>query len=84
MPGRRCHQRIKHPGPLDLVPTSQPFDHALHVPSALTGVLDELEILVGANFLDPDEHRGAPSRPHIGSTKSAIRSRKGVPNIKII
>ena len=64
--------RIQHPGRLDLVPTSQRFDHALHVPPALAGVLDEIEILVGADLLDPDEHRGAPWRSHESTTKSAI------------
>jgi hypothetical protein len=62
MPRRRRHQRIQHPGRLDLVATSQRLDHALHVASALTGVLDQIEILVGADLLDPDEHRGAPWR----------------------
>ena len=69
------------PGRLDLVPTSQRFDHALHVPPALAGVLDEIEILVGADLLDPDEHRGAPWRSHESTTKSAIRSRQSAPNI---
>jgi hypothetical protein len=52
---------------------SQRFEHALHVPSALAGVFDQIEILVGADLLDPDEHRGAPGGP----TKAprAIRSR---------
>jgi hypothetical protein len=31
----------------------------LHVTSALAGVLDEVEILVGPDLLDPDEHRRA-------------------------
>src|SRR4249920_1321432 len=73
MPRRRGHQRIQHPGRLDLVPTSQRFDHALHVPSALAGVLDEIEILVGADLLDPDEHRGHPG----GSTKAPRKARFG-------
>src|SRR5512134_3751922 len=73
MPRRRCHQRIQHPGRLDLVPTSQRFDHTLHVPSALAGVLDEIEILVGADLLDPDEHRGAPCGP----TKAPRKARFG-------
>jgi hypothetical protein len=62
MPRRRGHQRIQHPGRLDLVATPERLDHALHMPSALAGVLDQIEILVGADLLDPDEHRGAPWR----------------------
>jgi hypothetical protein len=30
------------------------------VPAALANVLDQIKILVGADPLDPDEHRGAP------------------------
>ena len=55
MPRCRCHQRIQHPGRLDLVPTSQRFDHALHVPPALAGVLDEIEILVGVSDIWNDK-----------------------------
>jgi hypothetical protein len=42
----RSHQRIEHPGGLDLIATTQRLDHALNVPPALTGILDEIEILL--------------------------------------
>ena len=62
MPRCRCRQRIQHPGLLDLVATPQRLDDALYMASALAGVLDQIEILVGADLLDPDKHRGAPWR----------------------
>ncbi len=62
VPRGRSHQRIEHPGGLDLIAATQRLDHALDVPPALTGILDEIKILVGPNLLDPDEHRGAPWR----------------------
>ena len=56
----RGGQRIEHPGALDLITTAQGFNRPLHVPSAFTDVLDEIDVLVASNLLDADEHLAAP------------------------
>src|ERR1700746_598082 len=58
----RCRgdQPIDQTRGLDLVAPAEHLDDALHVATALASVLDQVEILVGPNLLDADEHDPAP------------------------
>src|SRR5436190_23239770 len=46
--------------------------------SALAGVLDQIEILVGADLLDPDKHRGAPwrSSPKHHEKRDSVKTKR--------
>ena len=56
--------------------------HALHMPTTLAGVLDQIEVFVVADLLDADEHPAAPcrrsrARHHdIGDSVKAKRRRR--------
>ena len=58
----RCRgdQPVDQTRGLDLLAPAEHLDDALHVATALAGVLDEVEVLVGSNLLDADEHDRAP------------------------
>src|SRR5215469_12587353 len=60
MARRRGDQPIDQTRGLDLVTPAERLDDALHVAATLAGVLDEVEILVGSDLLDADEHGAAP------------------------
>src|SRR4249920_3347683 len=77
MPGRRRRQRVEQARGLHLVATPQRLDHALHVTPAFAGVLDQIEVLVVPNLLDPDEHSAAPCR---SSHKAPRNTRFGQAN----
>jgi hypothetical protein len=57
---RRGDQPIERSRGLDLVAPAERLDDALHVATALARVLDEVEIFVGSNLLDADEHGATP------------------------
>ncbi len=75
MARRRGDQRIQQSRRLDLVTTSQRLDHALNMASALAGVLDEIEILVGTDLLDANEHGAASWSPIQDTTQHSTTSR---------
>jgi hypothetical protein len=56
---RRGDQPIDQAGGLDVIAPAERLDDALHVAAALAGVLDEVEVLVGPDLLDADEHGAA-------------------------
>src|ERR1700757_3089903 len=58
----RCRgdQPVDQTRSLDLVAPAERLDDALHVVATLAGVLDEVEIFVGSDLLDADEHGAAP------------------------
>jgi len=60
MARRRGDQPVDQTRGLDLVAPAERLDDALHVAATLAGVLDEVEILVGSDLLDADEHGAAP------------------------
>src|SRR6201987_3843779 len=60
MARRRGDQPVDQTRGLDLLAPAERLDDALHVAAALAGVLDEVEILVGSDLLDADEHDPAP------------------------
>ena len=60
MARRRGDQPVDQTRGLDLVAPAESLDDALHVAATLAGVLDEVEILVGSDLLDADEHGAAP------------------------
>ena len=60
MTRRRGDQPVEQPRGLDLVAPAERLDDALHVATALAGVLDKIEVFVGSDLLDADEHGAAP------------------------
>src|ERR1700726_162290 len=60
MARRRGDQPVDQTRGLDLVAPAERLDDALHVAATLAGVFDEVEILVGSDLLDADEHGAAP------------------------
>lgn len=60
MARRRGDQPVDQTRGLDLVAPAERLDDALHVATTLAGVLDKVEILVGSDLLDADEHGAAP------------------------
>src|SRR6516162_3030095 len=60
MARRRGDQPVDQTRGFDLVAPAECLDDALHVATTLAGILDEVEILVGSNLLDADEHGAAP------------------------
>ena len=58
--GGRGDQPVEHAGGLDLVAAAKRFDHTLNMASALADVLYEVEMFVGPDLLDADEHGQAP------------------------
>jgi hypothetical protein len=56
---RRGDQPVDQSGSFDFVAPAERLDNALDMASALARVLDEVEVLIGSDLLDPDEH-GAP------------------------
>ena len=77
---RRGHQGIDEAGSFDLVAAAKRLDHALHMPAALARVLDQIEIIVRPDLLDPDEHgmeSSCDSRqsPHIYASINMNRRR---------
>src|SRR5215467_4110478 len=60
MARRRGDQPVDQTRGLDLVAPAERLNDALHVAATLASVLDEVEILVGSNLLDADEHGAAP------------------------
>src|SRR5215472_15324085 len=60
MARRRGDQPVDQTRGLDLVAPAERLDDALHVVATLAGVLDEVEIFVGSDLLDADEHGAAP------------------------
>src|SRR5262249_18266581 len=60
MARRRGDQPVDQTRGLDLVAPAESLDDALHVAATLAGVLDQVEILVGSDLLDADEHGAAP------------------------
>ena len=62
MARRRGDQPVDQTRGLDLVAPAERLDDALHVAATLAGVLDEVEILLGSDLLDADEHGAAPCR----------------------
>jgi hypothetical protein len=67
------------------IATSERFDDALHVSAALAGVLNQVQVFVFANLLDPDEHflERLADRPKQSTTESVIRSSPDVDNLPI-
>ena len=59
----RGDQAIEQVGVFDLIASAERLDHALDVAAALTSVLDEVEIFVGSDLLDSDEHGPIALRP---------------------
>src|SRR6516225_1684072 len=57
---RRSDQPIDQARGLDLVAPAERLDNALHMATALAGVLDQVEVFVGSNLLDADKHSAAP------------------------
>src|SRR5215471_12759921 len=60
MARRRGDQPVDQTRGLDLVAPAERLDDALHVVATLASVLDEVEIFVGSDLLDADEHDAAP------------------------
>ena len=60
MPRRRGDQPVDQAGGFDLVAPAERLDDALNVAPALACVLDEVEVLIGSDLLDADEHGAAP------------------------
>src|SRR5246500_5157482 len=60
MARRRGDQPVDQTRGLDLLAPAERLDDALHVAATLAGVLDQVEILVGSDLLDADEHGAAP------------------------
>lgn len=60
MAGGGGDEVVEEVGVLDLVAPAEGFDDALDVASALAGILHEVEVFVGPDLLDADEHGAAP------------------------
>ena len=75
MPRRRGNQPVDQAGGLDLLAPPERLDDALHVATALARVLDAVEVLVGPNLLDADEHGAAPCSSQ-GTTILSVLARK--------
>ncbi len=60
MAGGRGDQAVEQVGVLDLVASAERLDDALDVAAALAGVLHKVEIFVGPDLLDADEHGVKP------------------------
>ena len=60
MARRRGDQPVDQTRGLDLVAPAKRLDDALYMAAALAGVLDEVEVFVGSDLLDADEHGAAP------------------------
>jgi hypothetical protein len=60
MAGGRGDQAVQHVGVLDLIASAERLDDALDVAAALASVLDEVEVFVGSDLLDADEHGPIP------------------------
>jgi hypothetical protein len=60
MPRRRGDQPVDQARGFDLVAPAERLDDALNVAPALACVLDEVEVLIGSDLLDADEHGAAP------------------------
>ena len=60
----RGDQPIEQTRGFDLIAPAERLDDTLHVAATLTGVLDEVEVLVGSNLLDADKHGAAPCSRH--------------------
>jgi hypothetical protein len=75
MARRRSDQPIDEVGGLDFIAPAERLDDALHVAAALARVLDEVEVLVGPNLLDADEHGAAPC-PWQGTTILCVAASK--------
>jgi hypothetical protein len=51
---------VQHVGVLDLIASTERLDDALDMATALASVLDEVEVFVGSDLLDADEHGPIP------------------------
>src|ERR1700754_2901441 len=60
MAGCRSDQNIQQGGVLDLIASAERLDDALDVATALARILDEVEVFIGSDLLDADEHGPIP------------------------
>ena len=60
MANGRGDQAIEQIGIFDLIAAAECLDDALDVAAILASVLDEVEIFVGSDLLDADEHGPLP------------------------
>src|ERR1700747_1726001 len=56
----RGDQAVEHVGVLDFIASAERFDDTLDVTAPLARILDEVEVFVGSNLLDADEHGVEP------------------------
>ena len=77
MAGGRGDQAIEQVGVLDLIAAAERLDDALDVTAALASVLDEVEVFVGSDLLDADEHGVEPDCPQ--ATTSNRRTSRFIP-----
>src|SRR5262249_33351082 len=84
MARRRGDQPVDQTRGLDLVAPAERLDDALHVAATLAGVLDEVEILVGSNLLDADEHGAAPCSSQSTTILCIITSKIATPYCNIL
>src|SRR6201981_1167011 len=78
MARRRGDQPVDQTRGLGLVAPDERLDDAMHVAVTLAGVLDEVEILVGSDLLDADEHGAAPCSSQ-STTSRCVTTSKIVP-----
>src|SRR5437868_10680319 len=60
MASGRGDQAVEQVGILDRIAPAERLDDALDVAAALAGVLHEVEVFVGSDLLDADEHGAEP------------------------
>ena len=63
MASSRGDQAIEHVGVLDFIASAERLDDTLDVTATLASVLDEVEVFVGSDLLDADEHGVEPDCP---------------------
>jgi hypothetical protein len=63
MAGGRGDPAVEHVDVLDLIASPQLFDDTLEVTAAFAIVLDEVEVFVGSDILDADNHGVEPDGP---------------------
>ena len=86
MPRRRGDQSVEHAGGLDFVLPAEHLHHALHMAATLASVLHQIQVLVGSDLLDADEHGAAPCclvEHHVESSSIKMDSSLSLANPRI-